>query len=332
MIRSLRKFIVILLLSTFYVGPAFAASGEKEGGLDLSEIIMHHITDAHFLEYVEGHKIPLPVILLSGDRGVEVFSSAHFIAGHHKLQPYNGYRIDHGHIIPVDEARTVVDLSITKNVVYLLFLALLMVWIFRAVAKGYEKNEGMAPRGIQSFFEPIIIYVRDEIIKPNIGPNYLKYTPYLLTLFFFIWFGNILGLTPGAANLTGNIAVTATLAVFTFIITNVSGKKDYWKHVFVVPGVPVAMKPLLVPVEFIGLFTKPFSLLIRLFVAITAGHIVLLSLIGLIFIFHSFTVGVFSSLVLLFINIIELLVATIQAYVFTMFSALYIGMAVEEHH
>jgi F-type H+-transporting ATPase subunit a len=173
--------------------------------------------------------------------------------------------------------------------------------------------------------------VRDEIVKPNIGHNYEKFMPYLLTLFFFILLGNLLGLLPGAGNLTGNIAVTLTLAVFTFIITNVSGNKAYWSHIFWTPGVPLPLRLVILPVEIIGIFTKPFSLTVRLFVAITAGHIVLLSLISLAFIFQSVTVGFVSSLIVLFINLIELLVAGIQAYVFTLFTALYIGMATEDH-
>jgi F-type H+-transporting ATPase subunit a len=205
------------------------------------------------------------------------------------------------------------------------------MFVFLAVAKGYKKNSGKAPSGIQSFFEPIIVFVRDEIVKPNIGHHYEKYLPYLLTLFFFILIGNLLGLLPGAGNLTGNIAVTLTLAVFTFIITNVSGNKAYWGHIFWTPGVPLPLRIVILPVEIIGIFTKPFSLTIRLFVAITAGHIVLLSLISLAFIFQSISVGLVSSLIVLFINLIELLVAGIQAYVFTLFTSLYIGMAIAEH-
>jgi F-type H+-transporting ATPase subunit a len=207
-----------------------------------------------------------------------------------------------------------------------------MLLIFFAVAKGYKKNQGQAPSGIQSFFEPIVIFVRDEIVKPNIGKNYEKYLPYMLTLFFFVWIGNIIGLTPAAANLTGNIAVTGVLALITMILTLFSSKKHYWAHIFNPPGVPLPLKPIIVPVEVIGIFTKPFSLMIRLFVAITAGHIVILSLLSLTFIFQSFIVGLGSTLIVLFINLIELLVAAIQAYVFTLFSSMYIGMAIEEAH
>ena len=207
-----------------------------------------------------------------------------------------------------------------------------MLLVFFAVARGYKKNAGKAPKGVQSLFEPVIIYIRDEVVKPSIGDNYQKYLPYLLTLFFFIWFGNLLGLIPGAANMTGNIAVTAVLALGTFFITNFSGNRAYWSHIFWTPGVPWWLRPIILPVELIGVLTKPVSLMVRLFVSITAGHIVVLSLVSLTFIFHSWTIGFGSTVIVTLITIIELLVATIQAYVFTMFTSLYIGMAVEEHH
>jgi F-type H+-transporting ATPase subunit a len=210
--------------------------------------------------------------------------------------------------------------------------AILLLLVFLAVAKGFKKNKGKAPSGIQSFFEPIILYIRDEVIKPNIGHGYEKYVPYLLSLFFFIWFGNLIGLMPGAANLTGNIAVTFVLAIFTFVITNVSGNANYWKHIFWTPGVPLPIRIIILPVEIIGIITKPISLMIRLFVAISAGHIVILSLIAMAFIFSSYVVGFGSAIILVFINLIEILVASIQAYVFTIFTAVYIGLATEEAH
>jgi F-type H+-transporting ATPase subunit a len=213
----------------------------------------------------------------------------------------------------------------------LLINAGLLLLVFSAVAKSYRKNSGKAPRGLQSFFEPVILFVRDEVVKPNIGPKYERFLPYMLTLFFFILFGNLLGLLPGAANLTGNIAVTLVLAVLTFLITNVAANKEYWKHIFWTPGVPLPLRFIILPVELVGIFTKPISLMIRLFVAITAGHIVLLSLICLAFIFHSYWVGAGSTIMILFISLIEILVAGIQAYVFTLFSSLYIGMAIAEH-
>lgn len=331
------KVSIVALLMLLFTSTAFKTMASSEEGEEFKpgELIMHHVVDDHIWHFFDGHygTLYLPVIVYSEEKGFDVFSSSNFYDEHHNLVEYNGYKLEHGHISIIgNESAHVLDLSITKNVAMLLLNAALMLVIFLAVAKGYKKNEGKAPSGIQSFFEPIIVFIKDEVAKPNIGKGYEKYLPYLLTLFFFILFGNLLGLMPGAANLTGNIAVTAVMAVFTFLITNFSGNKHYWQHIFNTPGVPMALKPIIVPVEIIGMFTKPFALLIRLFVAITAGHIVILSLISLTFIFQSYFVGVGSTIIVLFINLIELLVAGIQAYVFTMFSALYIGMATEDHH
>jgi F-type H+-transporting ATPase subunit a len=306
---------------------------ENQKEFNASEVIIHHVLDDHIWHLFDGHygTIYLPVIVYSSEKGLDVFSSHHFYDEHHNIVDYNGYKLEHNHILLADTGKAVLDLSITKNVAMLLINATLLILVFLAVAKGYKKNQGKAPSGIQSFFEPIIIFVRDEVVKPNIGHHYEKFLPYLLTLFFFILFGNLLGLLPGAGNLTGNIAVTVTLAALTFIITNVSGNKGYWSHIFWTPGVPLPLRIVILPVEILGLFTKPISLTIRLFVAITAGHIVMLSLICLTFIFGSIWVGVGSSLILLFISLIELLVAGIQAYVFTLFTSLYIGMAIADH-
>ncbi len=309
----------------------------ESGEVNIGEVIMHHISDAHSWHIVGDFTIYLPVILFEPGEGFHVFSSRHFYSHHHPTETHEGFRINENEkIIPLDESRKVYDFSITKNVASLFLSIILTLVVFLSVANGYNKRGIGAPRGIQSLFEPIIIFVRDEIVKPAIGEHkYERFLPYLLTLFFFIWFNNLLGLTPGAANLTGNIAVTACLALITFVITNVNGNKDYWKHVFWTPGVPWWMKvpfPMVPLVEFIGLFTKPFALMIRLFVSITAGHIVILSLIGLAFIFQSVAAGFVGTVFVTFINIIELLVATIQAYVFTLFSSMYIGAAVEEHH
>lgn len=306
-----------------------------EGGENFKpgDLIMHHVMDDHIWHFFDGHygTLYLPVIVYSEERGFDVFSSSNFYDEDHNLKPYDGYVLDHGHIMLEGSGDSVIDFSITKNVLMLFLNAALILFVFMAVARGCKKNQGTAPKGIQSFFEPVIIFLRDEVVKPNIGPKYEKYMPFLLTLFFFILFGNLLGLMPGAANLTGNIAVTLVLAVFTFLFTNFSGNKHYWKHIFWTPGVPIILKPIIVPVEIIGIFTKPISLMIRLFVAITAGHIVILSLISLTFIFQSWFVGFGSAVIVLFINLIELLVALIQAYVFTMFSSLYIGLAIEDH-
>jgi F-type H+-transporting ATPase subunit a len=326
-----------LLLVVLFVGvsqASFAAeSNDSTKAFNASEVILHHVLDDHIWHFFDGHygTLYLPVIVYSAERGLESFSSHNFYDEHHSIVEYNGYKLDHNHIYLSDSGKAVLDLSITKNVAMLFINATLMILILTAVARGYKKNAGKAPKGIQAFIEPIIVFVRDEVVKPNIGPKYEKYLPYLLTLFFFILFGNLLGLLPGAANLTGNIAVTAVLAIGTFVITNVSGNKGYWGHIFWTPGVPLPLRIVILPVEILGIITKPISLTIRLFVAITAGHIVLLSLICLAFVFGSAYVGIGSSLIVMFINLIELLVAGIQAYVFTLFSSLYIGMAIAEH-
>jgi F-type H+-transporting ATPase subunit a len=310
-----------------------SAEHAAEAKEDISAIIVHHVTDDHIWHLWDGHNgtIYLPVIAYTSN-GLKVFSSHHFYdEHHHATKEYEGLKLDHGHIIETNTGKSAFDLSITKNVAMLLINAIVLLLVFTAVAKGYKKNSGKAPSGLQSFIEPIIIFVRDEVVKPNIGPQYAKFMPYMLTLFFFILFGNLLGLLPGAGNLTGNIAVTAVLAVLTFIITNVNGNKAYWSHILWTPGVPLPLRLVILPVEIVGIFTKPISLTIRLFVAITAGHIVLLSLICLAFIFKSYWVGIGSSVMVLFISLIELLVAGIQAYVFTLFSSLYIGGAIADH-
>ncbi|MGB3182507.1 MAG: F0F1 ATP synthase subunit A [Cyclobacteriaceae bacterium] len=342
---GLTRFILLLFTAIFvaFSQPASAFSEEAEDAPTAGEsptgFILHHIKDSHNWHFATiGHThvtLPLPVILYSAEKGLDVFMSSNFYDENHNLKPYNGYIFDeeHDHIyLESNEKASLYDFSITKNVAQLFITLIILMLIFFSIASKYKKNPKKAPSGLQSLFEPIIIFVRDEIVKPNIGPKkYERFMPYLLTLFFFIWFANLFGLLPGAANLTGNIAVTFTLAVITFIVTNVNGNKDYWKHIFATPGVPKPVLLILVPVEFLGLFTKPFALMIRLFVSITAGHIVILSIIALGFIFSSYAIGIGGSLLVIFINIIELLVATIQAYVFTLFTSMYIGSAVAEH-
>jgi F-type H+-transporting ATPase subunit a len=340
-LSQFRPLFLCVILMVFAAGQSAAQDHSSESDshakkeFNAGEVIIHHVLDDHIWHFWDGHggTLYLPVIVHSEQKGLEVFSSSNFYNENHERVPYNGYVLDdHNHIYLEDGKQAVLDLSITKNVAMLLINAALMVIVFLAVAGAYKRNAARAPKGIQSFFEPIIVFVRDEVVKPNIGHGYEKYMPYLLTLFFFILFGNILGLLPGAANLTGNIAVTMTLAVLTFIITNVSGNAAYWSHIFWTPGVPLPLRLVILPVEIIGIFTKPISLMVRLFVAITAGHIVLLSLIALTFIFQSYFVGIASSIVVLFINLIEILVAGIQAYVFTLFTSLYIGMATADDH
>jgi len=337
-IFSAKSTILSIVMAVSVILPVVSRAGdspaETKAPLNVSEVILHHVMDDHIWHFFDGHygTLYLPVIVYTAERGLEVFSSRNFYDDHHRVVEYNGYKLDHNHIYLAETGKAVLDLSITKNVAMLFITAALLLVVMLAVARGYKKNAGSAPRGIQAFIEPVVVFVRDEIVKPNIGPRYEVYLPYLLTLFFFILFGNVLGLLPGAGNLTGNIAVTLTLAALTFIITNFSGNRAYWGHIFWTPGVPLLLRLVILPVEIIGIFTKPFSLTVRLFVAITAGHIVLLSLICLAFIFQSISVGLVSSIIVLFINLIELLVAGIQAYVFTLFSALYIGMAVPDHH
>jgi len=331
-------FNILLLVGLLIPQASFANEGGEEEKFDISGMIMHHVSDAHQWNFLTiGHhpvSLYLPVILYSPDRGLEVFSSKHFYGdSEHPQYEYQGYKIDaHEHIVST-EGRKLYDLSITKNVASLLLSVTLMMVVFFSVASGYQKNRGKAPSGIQSFFEPIIIFVRDEVAKSNIGPKYERYVPFLLTIFFFIWFNNLLGLMPGSANLTGNIAVTFVLAIMTFIVTQISGNKHYWMHIFNTPGVPKPLLLIMVPVEIIGIFTKPFSLMVRLFANITAGHIIILSLLGILFLFQTLWVSPLVVVFSLFMNFVELLVATLQAYIFTLFSAMYIGNAVvEDHH
>lgn len=336
--KGLKISVLFLTLLFSLVSSSFAATEQEEKKTDF---IIHHIKNSHEWHIATfGHThitIPLPVIVLSQDRGVEFFMSSDFKDENHANITYNGYFIDdHEHLKPVDEGRKILDLSITKNVASMLVSVALLFIVFLTIAKRYKNNALSPPRGIQSLFEPIILFVRDEIAIPNIGKDkHHKFMPFLLTIFFFIWFNNLLGLLPAAANLTGNIAVTMTLALFTLFYTLRHSNKNYWAHIFNTPGVPWWLKlpvPLMPIVEFIGIFTKPLSLMIRLFANITAGHIIILSVISLIFIFESLYIGPVSVLFGLFMNFVELLVAFIQAFVFTLLSAIYFGQAVEEHH
>ena len=333
-----------------------AVHSEKKG-FDAGEMIIDHITDAHewhILTYNHFHlSIPLPVILLDNGKLV-TFSSSHF---HHGTETYNGYKLmtegeNKGKIVKVladgetidASAKIPLDFSITKNVVSLFISILLLCIVFISIGNRYKKNPNTAPKGLQSLLEPIILFVRDDIAIPGLGKKkYERFMPFLLTVFFFIFFNNLLGLIPvfpGGANLTGNIAVTMVLALFTFVITTFIGNKEYWKHIFNAPGVPWWLKfpiPLMPVVEFVGVITKPFVLMVRLFANMTAGHIILLGFMSLIFIFGNmnvaigYGVSVFSIAFGVFMTLLELLVAFIQAYVFALLSAIYFGMATEEH-
>ena len=328
----------------------------KEKEEDISATILHHIADAHewhFWGHGE-HKValPLPVILWTNNGLVTFLSSKHdndsgteiFEENGQKLVNYHGkyyyptetpnkegaYVTVEGHA-PTNAKPF--DISITKNVLSLFISVALLLFIFISVANAYKKREGKAPKGLQSLLEPIILFVRDDIAKPQLGVRYTTFLPYLLTVFFFAWINNLLGLVPifpGGANLTGNIAVTMMLALCTFVLTTINGNKYYWGHIFK-PHVPWWLYPLMIPVEIIGIFTKPIALMIRLFANITAGHILILSLLSLIFILKSVFVAGVAVPFVLFISVIELVVGFIQAFIFTILSALFIGMAVEEH-
>jgi F-type H+-transporting ATPase subunit a len=301
----------------------------SEEAFDMGGMIMHHILDEHGWEFAHGFKLPLPVILYSKEEGFDTFLSSKF----DERGEYGPYVNHHEKIALADDHHaTVWDFSITKNVASLLLSAIILFLVFTAVGRGYEKNRGKAPSGIQSFLEPVIMTIKDEVVKPNIGPKYETYLPYMLTLFFFILVNNLIGLTPGAANLSGNISVTLSLALITFVIVHVKANKNYWMHLVAPPGVPGWLKPLFWIIEGIGVFMKPASLTIRLFANITGGHIILLSFIGLIFLFKNYAVGGGVWAIGTFMSLIEILVAFIQAYIFTLLSSMYIGSAIEEHH
>jgi len=321
--------------------------------------IFEHISDAYSWHILSiNHKdrpatdvaIPLPVIIYSKEKGLHVFFSSRFEHGH---AAYKGFEIGGEgkyknkvveHLADGTVVRPI-DLSITKNVFAILVVIALMFWIFLSIASSYKKNPNRAPKGLQAVIEPIIIFIRDDVAKPLIGEaKYERYTPYLLTLFFFILFNNMMGIIPifpGGANVTGNIAVTMVLALFTFAITSFSGNKEYWLEMVDMPGVPWWLKlpvPLMPFIEILSMFTKPFVLMVRLFANILAGHIIALGFFSLIFIFGAmhpvfgYGISVISIVFTVFMSLLELLVAFIQAYVFTLLSALYFGLATAEHH
>jgi len=350
--RKIIEFSLILLLAI----PVFPLFGQEEKEnkksetkFDASTFILEHIADSHewhILTKKSGESIAiyLPVILYNREKGLALFSSKKLAHGH----VYKGYKLEEegefkGRIVSlneegqIDEKNFPLDFSITKTVIGMMFAALVGLLLFISLSRSYKKTGISHPKGIQSFLEPVILFVRDDIAIPNIGEhNYGKYMPYLLTVFFFILLNNIMGLIPFpppfGANVTGNIAVTLTLAMCTFLITQFSGNRTYWRHIFAAPGVPFWLLPIMIPVEIIGMFSKPFALMVRLFANITAGHIIVLSLVSLIFIFKSLAVAPVSIIFVIFMDCLELLVAFLQAYVFTLLSALFISLAVPENH
>jgi F-type H+-transporting ATPase subunit a len=334
---------IYAFLIVLWAIPALAFSQEKgeadkDKPYDPKVAIFEHIGDSHSWHTFGKHSFPLPVILYTS-KGLDIFSSANL----HEEEVYKGknnYILVNDKIKiaddagKVDETQKVWDFSITRNVASMWMGMILLLIIFGSISSAYKKREGKAPKGLQSFLEPVILFVRDDVAIPNIGVKHGKYMSLLLTIFFFILINNLLGLVPffpGAYNLTGNISVTLTLSFIILIVINFSANKYYWKHIFT-PDIPFWLYIIMVPVEVIGIFSKPIALMIRLFANITAGHIVVLSLISLIFILKSIWVSPASVAFVVFMDVLELLVAFLQAYIFTMLSALFIGMAVEEHH
>ena len=351
----LTKKLFSILVLAFLITP-FAVFAEGSHG-DMSEMsdaekkaahkeyIDHHLKDSYDfgIWHAYGIEFPLPVILV--DEGLHFFMSSKFHHGdgvaesngkYYKVFHSKIYRTDAQGTITMDEAThhpsnvKPLDLSITKNVFTIFLISILIFWLFRSVAKSYGNS--MIPNKKGRLLEPLVLFVRDEIAIPNIGEKYYgKYMSYLLTVFFFIWFLNLAGMTPLGIGVTNNIAVTFGLAIMTFLITQFTAKKDYWGHIFWMPGVPVFMKVVLAPIELLGVFIKPFALMIRLYANMTAGHVVMMSLIALLYMFENwFARGAFLGLTL-FLSILELLVAFLQAYIFTMLTALYFGAAVAEH-
>lgn len=320
---------------------------EKPEVLKPSDLIMEHIMDNHEYHFVEVNgvdvAIPLPVIIYSPQRGFTSFISSKF---EHGKAIYQGYKLNEKGVIEavkedgsLDESVKTFDLSMTRNVVQMLLsLALLMVLVIR-VANKYKKNGvHVAPTGFQNALEPVITFIRDEVGKPNLGPKFEKFMPYLLTVFFFILINNIVGLIPGTANVTGNIAFTLVLAIISFFVILFSTNKHFWGHIFWPPGVPFLVKIILIPVELLGVFIKPAALMIRLFANMVAGHIVITCFVLLIFIFGAMSnvagwgFSPVSILFTVFIYFIEILVAFIQAFIFTNLTAVFIGQAMEAPH
>ena len=366
------KSLLVAGFSVFVVSffnPAWAQKDsthkEAKNSFNAKEIIFGHVLnnhDFHIIDIVhdDGSKhpvsIPLPVILYSKQRGLTAFMSSRF---HHGEENYDHYmmltteKIEELKLDPtkysaqdivavddkgvIDPAIRIYDISLTRNVVQMFIALALFTWVMLVIAKKYKFGQGVtsAPKGSQSLLEPVITFVRDEVAKPNLGASADKYLPFLLTIFFFILINNLIGLIPGSANVTGNIAFTAVLGIISFVVILFSSDKHYWGHIFNPPDVPLGVKFILVPVEFISVFIKPFALIIRLFANMVAGHIIIICLISLIFIFGNMNkfagwgTAPFSVAFTIFIYFIEVLVAFIQAFIFAMLTAVFVGQAIE---
>lgn len=378
MLMIVRKSFILTLLCLVSSVFVFADDGNATEEFDASETILHHVLDTHDWhitdipsgkdEHGKTHYTPialhLPWFFYSSRDGMVFVGSTEglaekgYMAHHDHLYPLKAGATppvdSHGHVSMdekafeeweaenIDHHVSVYDLSITKASLHMIMVGIAMLLVFSAVARGYKRNAGKAPSGIQSAFEPIIVFIRDEVAKPYLHDKAARFLPYLLSLFFFIWFANLFGLTPFNSNVMGNISVTAALAVLTFLLINFNGTKDYWKHIFNTPGVPWVLKfgiPLMPIVEIIGVFTKPFALMIRLFANISAGHFMVLSLVCMIFILGKNGAqpgGAFGIMPLSFafttaIFVLEMVVAIIQAYIFTLLTTVFVGMALESH-
>ena len=355
-INTIKTLILSLFLSVTIYGcsPKEPETNLEQREFNGSEMILHHVGDSHSFHVAGELSIPLPVILWT-DNGLVTFMSGEF---HHDVdgkiiveKKEQKFVNLHDKIYQLEDGATQVefnaehhpenahrplDLSITKNVFSMFLSVIFMLLFFMVAARSYKKSTNNIPSGIGRFLEPVIVFIRDEVAIPNIGKEkYHKYMPFLLTLFFFIWINNLIGIVPFfpfSSNLSGNITFTMTLAIVTFVIMIFSSKKYYWKHMLWMPGVPIPMKIFLAPIELIGMIVKPIALMIRLFANITAGHIIVLSLISLIFILETIWIAPLSVLFSLFISIIEILVVAIQAYIFTLLSALYFGQVLEDEH
>lgn len=350
---TLRRGYIIIFIILGILARGYCSS--RGDGFNVSHLLMHHVMDTHDWHITDipvgrdssgnwryvSVAIHFPYLLYDGEKGLVFF----FPQGHSEEERHldiqkRGYKVDeYGRIVgALDSNRLVLDLSLTKTPFQMILVGLIALFLFLSAAKRYGGNPS-APKGLQSFLEPIIVFIREDIAKTYLHAKADRFLPYLLTLFFIIWFSNLLGLTPFNFNIMGNISVTAALAVLTFILTQVNGTKDYWQHIFWYPGVHPLVRIILTPVEILGLFTKPFALAVRLFANITGGHFMILSLISMIFILnHSYhlkgTLGIMpiSFLFGLVIFTIETLVAIIQAYIFTLLTAVFVGSAMESHH
>ncbi len=329
---------------------------EEEKSINITELVFGHVSDSHEWHFfstttAEGKEnpfaLPLPMIIYQSGKGLSVFLSNKFeewhaneAAGIQVSNSYEGLHIEKGmkEKVIAEDGSAVYDFSITKNVLSMLIGVILLLWLMTAASKNYKYGAMNAPKGFQNFVEIIVIFIRDEVAKPNLGAKAVKFMPLLLTIFFFIWINNLLGLLPGGANFTGNIAVTAFLALVAFIVMLANSNKHFWSHLLNPPNVPFAVKIMLVIIEIMSLFIKPVALMIRLFANMLAGHIVILSVICIIFIFAGMSKvvgGVFVPISLafsVFMFMLELLVAAIQAFIFTNLTAVFLGQAMEGDH